>query len=741
MYYSTSLQSPVIYEKNSMNHLFLLTLMLPLDFFYISEIWFLKLKYSIESKMKKQNNIFSINSPNLITNLAHVNYAVFEKMSTIIHDKKSIALIYSKNGYIYEFHDYPNFLEKFFENNLIDKNSLQTAVFDEKQRNKIISPEIVNCKEIFDHYQLNNCDFFHSLLQAFVLCSTKKPEYSSKTQKKKMKFRTTDSKLLYKFAKFLEYEYIRTYKKDNQLVTALRVRKRVDIYKILGFFEEETQMEYSTYSIIYEDPNEKKVFICCRGHLSKIIQKLVLSVEDKEFFEKVISIFHKKGFLDPLTFARRALTEQETEHFMETYKNLQSSLINQDDYLSELINSLLFDLEVVAIVGIEEDIDPDIYNLINFFKTLRINSWLLTGDSKINAYNIASRIGIFDDLATQYCIDSENYEELVKQIKRILVNLSKQIKPLENNGDKKSKKSMQLPLSSNISPVHRVKSKTINLNTIVDEYSELYLVINGRSFNCIIQDEYLYCNFLFILSILRTIIGYNFSPENKRKLIEIIKTKLSNNPTVLAIGHGYNDIMMMSAANISVELANIHKSERKIMIGDIVTSNLKQIKELLVKHSGKYFDKYYRFIQISYYKSFILGFSLFLYAFFDNFYSNCIYDPILSFFYVGIFTLVGQAISLISYRKIPRKIRKNIVEIYYEGKYQTKKKKIRKTLFLLLLEAFIISVVISIISLYIQKDAVNQDGITSNYHNISLIYAYSFSIFFHFKVKQFFIFY
>jgi magnesium-transporting ATPase (P-type) len=118
-------------------------------------------------------------------------------------------------------------------------------------------------------------------------------------------------------------------------------------------------------------------------------------------------------------------------------------------------------------------------------KSLNINSWILTGDSKQNAYNVASRIGIFEYEAEQHCIESEKYQDLVRQIKMILGSLSNDIKPV-------TKVEIQNRRKSRIISFSEKKKKSINLRTVFYEKYDKYILINGRSFDIITQDEYLF---------------------------------------------------------------------------------------------------------------------------------------------------------------------------------------------------------------------------------------------------------
>ena len=735
MYYSATLNNVLeLYEQKSLHHIMVLTVMFPLDFYIISEIWLLFAKYSLEYKFKKKNQFLKINAPNLITNLSHVDYAIFNKIGSLTKNSKNLSLLYFKErGMIYEFSDYASFLEKFWLSshnqnclksisNCFDANMLYPSFAQSK---------IIDSKALIDEYNSNEgFNLFNGLLESVVLTNSISCEYAKHQKIRKLKFRLKEEKIMNSFAKHLEYEFLNYYKKEGCLYYSVRVKKHVYDYKILGFHEQECDMMYNLFTIIYEDPRKNNFVISCKGHASKLIKRLRFSKQDFENLDSILMNFNKKGFQDPLMYARRILSQEEANDFFEKYNILQQSLISQEDYLADLVNELLIDLELMGLAGLQDDLEPDSLELIKFLKSLSINSWILTGDNKQSAYNVVTRIGMFDEDAEQFCIESENYDDLVKQVKLILGSLNNSIKP-----------NSQISFASrNLKSKRAIAKESVHLTTIFDEKFDKYMLINGKSFDHIQKDEYLFSNFLFACSLLRTVVGFNFTAKNKKQFVEIIKHKFSRKFTVMAIGHGFNDILMMNSADIGIEIAKPSKNhlnvEINMMLGDIVLTNLRQVKQLMMNQTGAYFDRFKHFIELTYFKSFLYGYSLFFYAFFTQFSSNCFYDSLMTVLYFGFLNVPSQVLVLVFYKKFPNKIRDELPEIYHESKYQKKVMKIIKNLFLLIVEGYIISVAINLMTLLSVAEIITPDGgYAFNYNSLGFIFVYSFSIFVHAKVE------
>lgn len=737
MSYSATLNSPQLYEQKSLHHILVLTVIFPLDFYIISEIWLWCVKYRFEYKFKNKNQFLKINSPNLITNLSHVDYAIFDKTGSLTKNSKSLSLLYFKErGMIYEFSDYASFLEKFWStshnqhflrsiSNCFDANTLYPSFSQSK---------IIDSKALIEEYYSNEgFNLFNGLLESIILTNSISCEYSKREKMWKLKFRMKEEKVMNSFARHLEYEFLNYYRKEGCLYYSVRVKKHVYDYKILGFLEQESDIMYNIFTIIYEDPRKNNFVISCKGHTSKLMKRLKLSKQDFENLDSILSNFNKKGFQDPLMYAKRILSQEEANDFFEKYNILQASLISQEDYLADLVNDLLTDLELMGLAGLQEDLEPDSFELIKFLKSLSINSCILTGDAKQNAYNVVTRIGMFDEEAEQFCIESENYEDLVKQVKTILGSINNSIKP--NSQVERTNKSKRI-----------IAKQSMQLATIFDEKFDKYILINGKSFDLIQKDEYLFSNFLFACSLLRTIVGFNFSSQNKKQFVEIIKHKFNRKSTVMAIGHGFNDILMINSADIGIEIAKTSKNQPNVdinmMLGDIVLTNLRQVKQLMMNQTGVYFERFKHFIEFTYFKSFLYGYSLFLFAFSTQFSSNCFYDSLMTVFYFGFLNVPSQILVLVFYRKFPNQIRDELPEIYHESKYQKKVMKIIKNLFLLIVEGYVIAVTINLMILSSIAQVITPDGgYAFNYNSLGFIYIYSFSIFVHAKVDFQFIIY
>ena len=103
-------------------------------------------------------------------------------------------------------------------------------------------------------------------------------------------------------------------------------------------------------------------------------------------------------------------------------------------------------------------------------------------------------------------------------------------------------------------------------------------MLNGDSLQIITMDKELKSNFKFVLQLMQSVIAYNMSPINKKQLVKMIQDEFLDNPTVMVIGDGLNDVMMMQQANVSIEKVKKYKR-----IKNTSTSLTKQLQIKYIK--------------------------------------------------------------------------------------------------------------------------------------------------------------
>jgi len=122
---------------------------------------------------------------------------------------------------------------------------------------------------------------------------------------------------------------------------------------------------------------------------------------------------------------------------------------------------------------------------------------------------------------------------------------------------------------------------------------QISLFICGRTFEIIQHNSIMLEHFTFILAFSKHIFGYGLSPKQKGAIVVLIRN-LVGNPSVLAIGSGYKDTLMMQNADVSIEIKR--KVNKKLNInvfsnsGDIIVDHLKQVRSLMLQVGSNLFQ-------------------------------------------------------------------------------------------------------------------------------------------------------
>lgn len=566
---------------------------------------------------------------------------------------------------------------------------------------------IYNIDEFF-YDMINKKDFdeelilrptFDILFESLTLCHYSHANFNSNLNKFEYDSKQRDEEIILNFCQIFGFIFEKPSKLENPDSYFAKHHSEFKIFPIKGI--NDYYNSRGLFSLVYS--NHKKSyenFLVCKGTEPNIIHKLLLSESDKEKINLVIKRFHHDG-LTPLIYARKKLSKDAAESFQKRNLNLKSSLINQDDQLESLAEEYENHLQFVCIVGIKEKICPESSDLISYFRDISVIPWILTGDCKENALNVAYSIKLINSTMHVLAIDKLLKEDLIISIRNILALFKKDL--IATDYTSVPRKSLR----------KSIKKQTVKLNngSKIMELNNHYFLVNGKSLDIIFNDPYLKQHFIFITFFAKTLIGHNLSPENKKELTLMIKRDFPKNPTVMSVGDGFNDILMLEAADIGIEV--VKKKKSNIVAGDIKISNLGQLKDLMIKKALVYADKGKNCMFYCLFKSLLIGIHLFLYNFYDNFSGNGFYDSILVFLYFFYFSFFIEVYFIMIFNRINEHRVWMYPRLYFEGLLIKDQKERHKMIFFVSFEALIISICTFYSNFYIADDSTDNNG-TSN---------------------------
>lgn len=211
-------------------------------------------------------------------------------------------------------------------------------------------------------------------------------------------------------------------------------------------------------------------------------------------------------------------------------------------------------LNLIGLLGIQDSLIFDVKRCINWFLNNNIGFGLLTGDRKITTLAVAKNAGIITD-------NSE------------IINLD----------------------------LYNIRTIKNNMNNIFVFNNEFLVELNNN-----IEEQKLFIN---LLKEKPRIIGYNLNPNDKKNIVDYVE---QSKQKTLAIGDGFNDIKMLTRANIGISL-----NENIDNYGDFVIDNFLKLEECF-KISYHYSQRNQILSLITMFKSCSIGFLLFWVLIYGN---------------------------------------------------------------------------------------------------------------------------
>ncbi len=134
--------------------------------------------------------------------------------------------------------------------------------------------------------------------------------------------------------------------------------------------------------------------------------------------------------------------------------------------------------------------------------------------------------------------------------------------------------------------------------------------------------------FLQLATICQAVVGCRMSPDEKRQLVVLVKSKLPGART-LCIGDGANDVPMIQAAHVGVGISG-QEGLQAVNASDYAFAQFRFLQKLLLCH-GRY--NYWRMSLVTtylFYKSIVWGVPLAAYTFFNSWSGQFFYDYVSS---------------------------------------------------------------------------------------------------------------
>jgi phospholipid-translocating ATPase len=224
--------------------------------------------------------------------------------------------------------------------------------------------------------------------------------------------------------------------------------------------------------------------------------------------------------LRTLAFAQRVIAPEEYNNWKKLYHAATTTLENRQERIEEAAELIEQSLDLLGATAIEDKLQAGVPETIQRLRRANIRIWMLTGDKRETAINIAHSARLCLQQSDIFDLD-ESKEPLQDQLNHIAERL-----------------------------------RTDCVHSVV--------VIDGHTLSAVESDPSLKSTFYSLIPIIDSAICCRATPAQKAGVVRAIRSEVPQGVT-LAIGDGANDIAMIQASVLfsfltSIALANMHST-------------------------------------------------------------------------------------------------------------------------------------------------------------------------------------
>ncbi|TQV94843.1 phospholipid-translocating P-type ATPase, flippase [Cordyceps javanica] len=274
---------------------------------------------------------------------------------------------------------------------------------------------------------------------------------------------------------------------------------------------------------------------------------------DAVIFEKCfqhIDDFANEG-LRTLLYGYRYIDDDTYTKWKAQYREAETSLVDRQQRIEEAGDLIEQKFDLAGATAIEDKLQDGVPETIDKLTRANVKVWMLTGDKRETAINIAHSAHVCKAYSELYILDANASGTLADQLTLTLTDVSRGMTP------------------------HTV------------------LVVDGQTLTSIDGDDDLSILFYDLVIRVDSVICCRASPSQKAELVNAIRRYVPNSMT-LAIGDGANDIGMIQASHVGIGISG-REGLQAARISDYSIAQFRFLQKLLLVHgrwnylrTGKY---------------------------------------------------------------------------------------------------------------------------------------------------------
>ncbi|XP_042668137.1 phospholipid-transporting ATPase VD isoform X1 [Centrocercus urophasianus] len=403
-------------------------------------------------------------------------------------------------------------------------------------------------------------------------------------------------------------------------------------------------------SVVVRHPVSNRVVVYTKGADSVMMDLLGTASEDtknsemekkniKERTQNHLDDYARKG-LRTLCIAKKVMSDEEYTEWLNNHFLAETSIDNREELLLESAIRLETKLTLLGATGIEDRLQDGVPDTIQALRKAGIKIWMLTGDKRETAVNIAYACKLLEPDDRIFTLKSQSRDACALVMNSILEHMQK------NTAEQK-----------------KVNQKLGNASASPSTQAQGFsagLVIDGRTLEHVLQDS-LQNVFLELTEKCRAVVCCQATPLQKSVLVRLVRNKLK--AMTLAVGDGANDVSMIQVADTGVGILG-QEGMQAVMASDFAISQFRHLRKLLLVHGHWCYTRLTNMILYFFYKNVAYVNLLFWYQFFCGFSGTSMTDYWILIFFNLLFTSVPPIIYGVLDKDVSAEILMQIPQLY-----------------------------------------------------------------------------
>src|SRR3569833_2154493 len=309
-----------------------------------------------------------------------------------------------------------------------------------------------------------------------------------------------------------------------------------------------------------------------------------LAVDEGAVFERCfqhIDDFASEG-LRTLLFAYRVVDDDDYKKWKTIYHEATTSLANRQDRIEAAADLIEQGFDLAGATAIEDKLQQGVPETIDKLRRANIKIWMLTGDKRETAINIAHSARLCKPFSEVYILDAEDGGGLQERIASTLVDVGRGMTP------------------------HSV------------------VVIDGHTLGVVEADDEMKMLFFDLAARGDSVICCRASPSLKATLVKCIRENVHLSMT-LAIGDGANDIAMIQESHVGVGISG-REGLQAARIADYSIAQCRFLQRLLLVHGRWNYIRTGKYILATFWKEIVFYLVQALYQRYNGYTGTSLYE-------------------------------------------------------------------------------------------------------------------